>query len=290
MAQDRSNQLAVPVEADGPPNRALHVVGHECGEQLVDLVVCELGEETTDTARDSQVRAELRPPPSLIDDQICTAQSVVSQSVDQCFGGQSGGEQAIEDAAACGRFREPGGVTDGQYSIAVCRRRRTHGKEPSYRLRKTRSALPAQTAPGKEALHVTPRITPPHDADLRPPAFAPAHRDDPRETLRRRRSAEMKLHGRVGDISVDLELCGMEEMRRQSQSELPLETVSDTAGDDTGPSRQGSAIGPEHPHVCLLGPELHHLRAVRDLDPGPRSGSPELAIELAAIDDQDSVF
>src|SRR5438445_1683860 len=129
-----------------------------------------------------------------------------------------------------------------------------------------------------------------HDANLRPAAFAPAHRDDPRETLRRRRSAEMKLYGRVGDISVDLELCGMEEVRRQSQSELPLETVSDTAGDDTGPSRQGSAIGPEHPHVCLLGPDLHHLRAVRDLDPGPSGGSAELSIELAPIDDHDAFF
>src|SRR5437899_390331 len=147
MAQERSNQLALPVEADGPPNHALNVVGHERAEQLVDLVVRQLGEETTDTARDSQVRAELRPPPSLIDGQICTAQSVVSQSFDQCFGSQAGGEQAVEDAAACGWFREPGGVTDGQYSIAVRRRRRTHGKEPSYRLRKTRSALPAQTAP-----------------------------------------------------------------------------------------------------------------------------------------------
>src|SRR2546426_9619882 len=40
MAQDRSNQLALPVEADGPPNHALSVVG-ESAEQLVDLVVCQ---------------------------------------------------------------------------------------------------------------------------------------------------------------------------------------------------------------------------------------------------------
>jgi len=52
MAQDRSNQLALPVEADGPPNQALNVVGHESAEQLVDLVVRQLGEETTDTAID----------------------------------------------------------------------------------------------------------------------------------------------------------------------------------------------------------------------------------------------
>src|SRR5438309_6351213 len=179
MAQKRSNQLSLPVEADGPPNHALNVVGHESAEQLVDLVVRQLGEQTTDTARDFQVRAELRPPPSFVDGEVRTAQSVVSQSVDQCFGGQSGGEQAIEDAAACGRFREPGGVTDGQYSIAVCRRRRTHGKEPSYRLRKTRSARPAQTAPGKETLHVTGRTATHHDANLPPAALAPATRAVP---------------------------------------------------------------------------------------------------------------
>ena len=79
MAQERSNELAVPVEADGLPNRALNVVGHERAEQLVDLGVRQLGEETTDPARDFQSRAELRPPPSFIDSEIRTAQSAVSR-------------------------------------------------------------------------------------------------------------------------------------------------------------------------------------------------------------------
>src|SRR4030095_13462002 len=57
MTQDRPNQLALPVEADVPPNQAPDVVGHESPEQLVDLVVRQLAEETTDTARDPQVRA-----------------------------------------------------------------------------------------------------------------------------------------------------------------------------------------------------------------------------------------
>jgi hypothetical protein len=56
LVQDRSNQLAVPVEADGLPNRALNVIEHERAEQLVDLGVRQLGEETTtDTARGFQV-------------------------------------------------------------------------------------------------------------------------------------------------------------------------------------------------------------------------------------------
>src|SRR5262249_17383622 len=46
MAPDGANQLAVPIEADGPPNHALQVVvGHERTEQLVDLMVRELGEK-----------------------------------------------------------------------------------------------------------------------------------------------------------------------------------------------------------------------------------------------------
>ncbi len=67
LTQDRSNQLSVPVESDGLPNHALNVVGHERAEQPVDLVVRQLGEETTNTARDPKMRAELRLPPSLID-------------------------------------------------------------------------------------------------------------------------------------------------------------------------------------------------------------------------------
>src|SRR5689334_1683697 len=38
MAPDGANELAVPVEADGLPNQALHVVGHERAEPFVDLV------------------------------------------------------------------------------------------------------------------------------------------------------------------------------------------------------------------------------------------------------------
>src|SRR5437660_1087532 len=94
LAQDRSNQLAVPVEAEGLSNHALNVVGHESAEQLVDLVVRQLGEETTDAARDCQVRAELRPPPSFIVGEIRTAQSVGSQGCDQGFSDEAGGEQA----------------------------------------------------------------------------------------------------------------------------------------------------------------------------------------------------
>ena len=37
-----SNQPAVPVEADGPPNHALHVVGHQSAEELVDLIRLEV--------------------------------------------------------------------------------------------------------------------------------------------------------------------------------------------------------------------------------------------------------
>ena len=39
MALDGSNQLTVPVEADGPPNHAQHLVGSDSTEQLVELVV-----------------------------------------------------------------------------------------------------------------------------------------------------------------------------------------------------------------------------------------------------------
>src|SRR5512132_3723178 len=98
MAQDRPNQLALPVEADVPSNHALNVVRHESAKQLVDLVVLQLGEQTTDTARDPQMWAQLRPPPSLIDGEIRPARLVVSQGFDQCFRGQTGGEQAVEDA------------------------------------------------------------------------------------------------------------------------------------------------------------------------------------------------
>src|SRR5207245_3195301 len=96
LAEDRSNQLAVPVEAGGLPNHALDVVGHERAEECLDLVVGQLGEEATEIARDAQVRAELRPPPRLIDVKVLAAQSVVSQGSDQCFCRKAAGEQAVE--------------------------------------------------------------------------------------------------------------------------------------------------------------------------------------------------
>jgi hypothetical protein len=57
MAPDGANQLAAPVEADVPPNHALHLVGQKCTEQLADPVARQLGKETTDAARDLLVRA-----------------------------------------------------------------------------------------------------------------------------------------------------------------------------------------------------------------------------------------
>ena len=44
LAQDRSNQLTLPIEADGLPNEALDIVSHERAEQHVELVVRQLAE------------------------------------------------------------------------------------------------------------------------------------------------------------------------------------------------------------------------------------------------------
>src|SRR2546430_4938946 len=116
LAENRTDQLPVPIEAGRAADQGLHVIRREHQHDRVELTVAEPREEASEPDRRSQLRCQAFAPPLLVAAEKDLVEPPLLEAFDQGLGGQRRAQEAVEDAATRRRLRETARVADRERS------------------------------------------------------------------------------------------------------------------------------------------------------------------------------